>query len=182
MLWRPEIFSGTVIVGPAPDGFDSVGRHPLPLPEPLGTEHVGGDDHSAVLDDPAGLHYLSLSGSGDAKWQVVILPLDETAELRLEAIGRFLRRLRGRSGGPLSAGLQLTPQRRTRLIQLLHALDFRLAGASPRDIAAALLDPEEADLPAVEWKSSATRRKANRLISDALALMKGGYRKLLRGG
>jgi len=45
-----------------------------------------------------------------------------------------------------------------------------------------LIDAENAALPALEWKSSATRRKANRLIHDSVALMNGGYKRLLRGG
>jgi len=32
-----------------------------------------------------------------------------------------------------------------------------------------------------EWKSSAERRRTQRLIDEALALMNGGYRTLLRG-
>ncbi|MDD3799486.1 MAG: DUF2285 domain-containing protein [Novosphingobium sp.] len=32
-----------------------------------------------------------------------------------------------------------------------------------------------------EWKSSAERRRTQRLIDEALALMDGGYRALLRG-
>ena len=32
-----------------------------------------------------------------------------------------------------------------------------------------------------EWKSSAERRRTQRLIDEALALMNGGYRALLRG-
>jgi hypothetical protein len=112
----------------------------------------------------------------------VILLLDAAFDLRIEAVLRFARHLRGRPAGPLPRALDLTPQRRARLIQLLQALDLRLAGAGPREIAAALLDADAAALPAIEWKSSAIRRKANRLIKDALALMNGGYRKLLRGG
>jgi hypothetical protein len=97
-------------------------------------------------------------------------------------MNRFYRRLRGRPAGPLPQTLQLTALRRARLILLLHALDFRLAGARPREIAAALIDAREASLPALEWKSSAARRRTNRMIADALALMNGEYRKLLRGG
>ena len=32
-----------------------------------------------------------------------------------------------------------------------------------------------------EWKSSAERRRTQRLIDEAFALMRGGYRTLLRG-
>lgn len=119
---------------------------------------------------------------GAPRRPAIILPLDASLEIRLEVASRFVRRLQGGAAGPLPRALQLTVQRRTRLILLLHALDFRLGGAGPRDIAASLIDAEDAALPALEWKSSATRRKANRLIHDSIALMNGGYKRLLRGG
>lgn len=135
-----------------------------------------------ILGDSGGNHYFSLSEPDSQRSLAVLLPLDAIIDLRIEAVIRLVRRLRGRSAGPLPRTLDLTPQRRARLIQLLHALDFRLVGAGPREIATALLDAKAATLPAIEWKSSATRRKANRLIRDSQSLMNGGYRKLLRGG
>ncbi|OIR00574.1 hypothetical protein GALL_174470 [mine drainage metagenome] len=181
VFWRPEVFPGTVIVAPAPQGYDA--RKPLALAglAPLIPDRRDGLEHHNILADPDGDHYLWRPDGGSGRCLAVVLPLDDTADLRFEAIGRFLRRLRGRPGGPRPTGLQLTPMRRARLVQLLHALDYRLAGCGPRAIAAALVDKDAASLPAIEWKSSAARRKANRLIRDAQALMNGGYRKLLRG-
>lgn len=134
------------------------------------------------MDGPDGRHYLSLTGTSPPQGLAVLLPLDRDFDVRLEAAARLYRRLQGRSAGPTAPALALTAPRRNRLIQLLHALDYRLAGVRPRGIASALLDAEAATLPAVEWKSSALRRKANRLIGDAVTLMRGGYRDLLRGG
>jgi len=181
VFWRPEVFPGTVIVAPAPQGYEA--RKPLALPDilPFAADRQDGSEYHNILADPDGDHYLWRPDDNHSRCLAVVLPLDDTADLRLEAIGRFLRCLRGRSGGPLPTGLQLTPMRRARLIQLLHALDYRLTGAGPRVVAAALVDKDAATLPAIEWKSSAARRKANRLIRDAQALMNGGYRKLLRG-
>ena len=181
VFWRPEVFPGTVILAPAPDGFEDKSRFALSSVGPLAADRRDGSERHVVLADPDGDQYVWLSENDTGRGLAVVLPLDDLSDLRLEAIGRFLRRLRGRPGGPLPTGLQLTPMRRARLIQLLHALDFRLTGSGPREIAAALLDKDAARLPAIEWKSSAARRKANRLIRDALALMNGGYRKLLRG-
>lgn len=182
LLWRPEIAPATLILAPAPEGFDP--NIPLDVPALGGllADHQDGADRHIILADPQGDHRLWLHGANAANRPALIIPLDAAFELRVEVMWRFYRRLRGRPAGPLPRTLQLTPLRRARLILLLHALDYRLAGARPRDIAAALVDAEEASLPAIEWKSSAARRKANRLISDALALMNGGYRKLLRGG
>jgi hypothetical protein len=178
-VWCPEIAPGTVIFIPAPEGFDGV----IPLDLPFGTariaEYRNGEDCHLILADIEGPHRLWLHGIEALRRPAILLPLDAAFDLRVEAMERLYRRLRGRPAGPLPRALQLTAMRRARLILLLHTLDFRLAGASPREIAAALLDKEAAALPAIEWKSSATRRKANHLIHDAQALMNGGYRKLL---
>ena len=181
VFWRPEVFPGTVILASAPQGYDALNSLTLSDLEPFATDQRDRLGRHILLADPYGAQYLRLSENGSGHCLAVILPLDDASDLRFEAVGRFLRRLRGRSSGPLPTGLQLTPMRRSRLIQLLHALDFRLTGAGPREIAAALVDKDAAALPAIEWKSSAVRRKANRLIRDAQVLMNGGYRKLLRG-
>lgn len=103
-------------------------------------------------------------------------------ELRLDIALRLTRRLRGGRVKLLPATLRLTPLQRTRLIQLLHAFDVHDAGGGPRDVAAEVLSSDQAQLPSVEWKDSHARRKANRLIHDATALVERGYLKLLRGG
>ncbi|OBS50460.1 hypothetical protein A8B73_21470 [Methylosinus sp. 3S-1] len=138
-------------------------------------------DRQVVIGDARGEIHVWMNERAPSR-PAIILPLDASLEIRLEVASRFVRRLQGGAAGPLPRALQLTAQRRTRLILLLHALDFRLGGAGPRDIAASLIDAEDAELPALEWKSSATRRKANRLIHDSIALMNGGYKRLLRGG
>ena len=166
---------------PTPEGFDGLRPIDLSTLGPFAVDWRNTSGHHLVLADTGGDHYLWLAQTQTGRGLAAILPLDAAFDLRIEAMIRLYRRLRGRAAGPLFA-LGLTPQRRARLIQLLHALDFRLAGAGPRQIAATLLDARAATLPAIEWKSSATRRKANRLIRDAQGLMNGGYRKLLRGG
>lgn len=181
-LWRPEIAAATLILAPAPEGFDPNILIDPALSGGLSADHQDGADRYVILTDPQGDHPIWLHGAGAARRPSIILPLDAAFELRAAMMWRFYRRLRGRSAGPLPRGFQLTPLRRRRLILLLHTLDFRLAGAGLRDITAALIDARDARLPAIEWKSSASRRKATRLVRDSLALMNGDYRKLLRGG
>jgi len=77
--------------------------------------------------------------------------------------------------------LQLTPFQRTHLVLLLLAHDVHEAGGGPRDVATEVIRSMQAILPSTEWKDSAARRRANRLIHDALALVNGGYLRLLRG-
>jgi len=135
-----------------------------------------------VVSDASGNLHIWLQDADATRRPALILPLDGMSELRLDIALRLYRRLRGRQTGLLPRGLQLTPMQRARLILLLHAFDFHDAGGGPRDVAAALIDAKEAALPAIEWKSSGVRRKANRLIRDSVALVNGGYLKLLRGG
>lgn len=181
-LWLPEIAPATLILAPAPDGFDVGFPFDPASSGGLSADRRDGADRYVILGDPQGDHLIWLHGADAARRPSVVLPLDAAFELRAAMMWRFYRRLRGRAAGPLPRALQLTPLQRVRLILLLHALDFRLAGAGLRDITAALIDAREAMLPAIEWKSSAARRRATRLIRDSLALMNGDYRKLLRGG
>jgi hypothetical protein len=177
----PEIAPATLILAPAPEGFDPNILIASALSNGLSADRQDGADRYVILADPQGDHPIWLRGADAVLRPSVILPLDAAFELRAAMMWRFYRRLCGRPAGPLPRSFQLTPLRRRRLILLLHTLDFRLAGAGLRDITAALIDAREAMLPAIEWKSSAARRKASRLVQDSLALMHGGYRKLLRG-
>ena len=56
-----------------------------------------------------------------------------------------------------------------------------IEGASRREIAAVLLDSSARTIPAIEWKNAALRKKVNRVVASAIALMNGGYLTLLRG-
>ena len=108
------------------------------------------------------------------------MPLDGAFELRLDALRRLARRRAGRATH--SAGeTALTPLQRQRLVQLLKAHDIHEAGGGPRDIAAIVGRTGQARLPAVEWKDSAARRLANRLLREAIGLVGGGYLTLLAG-
>jgi hypothetical protein len=112
----------------------------------------------------------------------VILPLDAAFALRLDVALRLFRRTKGQPVLLLPLPLRLTPQHRVRLIQLLHAFDVYGDGGDARAVAKEVLRSDQASLPSTEWKDSAARRKAMRLIKDATDLVKHGYLKLLRGG
>uniref|UniRef100_UPI00053F1A81 DNA -binding domain-containing protein n=1 Tax=Sphingomonas sp. Ant H11 TaxID=1564113 RepID=UPI00053F1A81 len=79
-----------------------------------------------------------------------------------------------------------TAFQRRRLDLLLDILDMLLTPPSaPRptshEIARRLIYPGMTIGRGMEWKSSTERRRTQRLINEALALMHGGYRALLRG-
>jgi len=107
---------------------------------------------------------------------VVILPLDTLFELRANAALRFWLALDGRPPGDRQH--DLPPQTRDRHVLVLRALDAKLAGASYRVIAEALLGFRGRSKN--DWEVSPLKNRARRLVADGLAYMRGGYRELLR--
>lgn len=99
--------------------------------------------------------------------------------LRLVGLSRLKRRLDGEPAGALPAAWQITARLRNRLLRMIRALDGHLEGASYRDIALCLYGTEA--VGRFPWKTSSVRGQTIRLVKDAMAMMNGGYRSLLRG-
>jgi hypothetical protein len=104
------------------------------------------------------------------------LPFDEVFEARVHAARRLWRALNGRAAGP--AFHELSPQRRGRLALALRALDARVEGSTYRTIAGVLFGADR--IPERAWKTHDLRNRAIRLVQSGFALMRGGYRELLR--
>ncbi|WP_265441227.1 DUF2285 domain-containing protein [Bradyrhizobium sp. SEMIA] len=106
------------------------------------------------------------------------LPFDGDFDARAYAARRLWRAMNGRAPGP--AFHQLSKQRRERLSAAIRALDAHSAGASYRVIAETLFGKKR--VPDRAWKTHDLRNRTIRLLQSGLALMRGGYRKLLRPG
>ncbi|MGY3530720.1 DUF2285 domain-containing protein [Bradyrhizobium sp. USDA 4452] len=106
------------------------------------------------------------------------LPLDGDFDARAYAARRLWRVMNGRAPGP--SFHQLSKQRRERLSAAIRALDAHSAGGSYRVIAEALFGKKH--IPDRAWKTHDLRNRTIRLVQGGLALMRGGYRKLLRPG
>jgi hypothetical protein len=104
------------------------------------------------------------------------LPFDENFEIRAHAARRLWRALNGGPTGP--ASYELSPQRRQRLSLTLRALDGRIEGNSYRAIAEGLFGTNR--IPDRAWKTHDLRNRTIRLVQSGFALMRGGYRALLR--
>ncbi|WP_415026661.1 DUF2285 domain-containing protein [Bradyrhizobium sp.] len=104
------------------------------------------------------------------------LPFDGDFDERAYAARRLWRAMNGRAPGP--AFHQLSKQRRERLSAAIRALDAHSAGGSYRIIAEALFGKRR--IPDRAWKTHDLRNRTIRLVQSGLALMRGGYRKLLR--
>ncbi|WP_346657230.1 DUF2285 domain-containing protein [Bradyrhizobium sp. BRP20] len=106
------------------------------------------------------------------------LPFDGDFDARAYAARRLWRAISGRAPGP--GFHQLSKQRRERLRAAIRALDAHGAGASYRVIAEVLFGKKR--VPDRAWKTHDLRNRTIRLVQAGLALMRGGYRKLLRPG
>lgn len=104
------------------------------------------------------------------------LPFDDNFDARACAARRLWRGLNDRAAGP--AFQELTPQRRQRLILALRALDARTEGNSYRVIAQGLFGAQR--VPERAWKTHDLRNRTIRLVQRGYALMRSGYRELLR--
>lgn len=133
-----------------------------------------GNHFSHDLSNGQHLHVLRLAGVEADQPLAAIIPLDLDGFDRIEAAIRFLKALHGRAVPP---DTRLTSQQLRRARQMLQAVDGHMNGASHRNIALAIYGAEDiADEP---WKSSSRRFATMDLIKDGLAMIEGGYRKLL---
>jgi len=112
---------------------------------------------------------------GGADPTAVLLPFDGLFEVRVAAALRLWRALNGQRPGTNPAAL--SEGRRNRLILALRALDGRLDGATHRAIAAALFGANA--IPERDWISHELRDRTARLVRLGVAMMNGGYRRLL---
>ena len=180
MIWRPELSAVTVILDAAPQGYGgAVSVYPHALGALL-VDQAAVNGRHLVVADPDGSHWLWLRDPTPGKPLAAVVPLDRDFVTRMVSLLRFQRRLLGKTAGPPPRGWPLSAYRLARLDLMLRALDLRQAGASYREIAAALGREGDAQLSATEWKVSAGRSFVIRLVRDATAMMNGDYRKLLR--
>ena len=104
------------------------------------------------------------------------LPFDANFDIRLLAANRFWSAIEGRRLG--RPPLALPHHRRRRFILRVRALDAWLAGNSYREIAEGLFGKER--VLGRSWKDNDLRSLTIRLVQSGIALMRGGYRALLR--
>jgi hypothetical protein len=109
---------------------------------------------------------------------------DGLVDLRRAAAGR-LDSWRGGATGRAPAGFLPTAYQAHRLGTMLAILDLMQGpeggGVTSHDVARRIIYPGLSVGRGAEWKSSSERRRTQRLIEEARALMQGGYRALLAG-
>lgn len=177
VFWRPEALPTVVPLATAP--FTTT--HPLDT-RALGdvfAERVGADARHVIVRSTGGDDLrLWLADPADQPLAVV-LPLDDDLPMRAAAAVQLWARLMGQGAVAEPDSMSLTRQRRDRLMLTLRALDGHLDRASYREIAQALFGNDWVEREA--WKTSSLRDRTIRLVKNGAALMRAGYRKLLRG-
>lgn len=128
--------------------------------------YVGAVEHRVWLKEPPtiGANYAAE------------VPFDGDFDARAYAARRLWRAMNGRTPGP--AFHELSKQRRERLSAAIRALDARNSGGTYRSVAEALFGKKR--VPDRAWKTHDLRNRTIRLVQGGLALMRGGYRELLR--
>jgi hypothetical protein len=178
VLWRPELSPLSVVLVPAPDAFNIPRRLDADNPFPA-FDHPGSDGNHVVLMEGESAHRLWPRDVGLGARVAALVPLDDNIALRIAGLQRFHRRLAGLPPGPLPQTWAITARLRIRLLLMLRALDAHLARASYREIAQTLYGPDA--VARYPWKTSSIRGQTIRLVKEAIAIMEGEYRKLLRG-
>lgn len=108
----------------------------------------------------------------------VVLPFDGDFAQRLRAADSFWRACTGRP--TVSPTPAIVGQKRKRIVLMLRAFDGHAAGESYRRIAEGLYGLTRLD--GESWKTHDLRSKVIRLVRGGIALVKRGYRALLRLG
>lgn len=142
--------------------------------------------HHMVLSDGQMLHRLCLLTGQHERPLAFVIPCDQLASVRLSASAVL-------NGGPVDrgsgepAGLSMpTEFQRQRLELLCDILDLAVIPDGVRltshELACQRIYPGMTIGRGAEWKSSSQRRRTQRLIGEARAMMNSGYRALLAGG
>ena len=177
IFWAPEALSTVLSLrqfGAASDG----GQYSLDWTRlAAGEFRQGPDGWHGILPLAGAIHrlYLPVIPAKGAPLSIE-LPLDANSDMRLQAAHRFWCAIDGRRLGP--SPLALPSERRRRLVLMMRALDGWLAGYSYREIAEGLFGSER--VRSRSWKDHDLRSQIIRLVKSGIALMRGGYRALLR--
>ncbi|RXH41608.1 hypothetical protein XH94_08190 [Bradyrhizobium zhanjiangense] len=178
MFWAPEVLAAVVPVKVASTADLVSASQPL-LDLAAGQVRRAVDGWHAVLRIGAVDHRVwSKDAPVPGASYAADLPFDDDFDARAYAARRLWRAMNGRVPGP--AFHTLSKQRRERLSAAIRALDAHSAGGSYRVIAEALFGKKR--IPDRAWKTHDLRNRTIRLVQGGLALMRGGYGKLLRPG
>lgn len=176
--------SATVILATAPAGVAACATLDLAHWPAILADRMLSDGRHLVLRDFGGLHHLWIHDPRPGLPLAYVIPNDAAVGERTAATARFDRRRSGLPARRCPGTSHPTHFQARRLTLLLAVLDALLnVGDRPNthEIASQLIYSHMTIGRGAEWKSSSERRRTQRVIDEALAMMNGGYRTLLRG-
>jgi hypothetical protein len=175
VVWDPEANFKVVLLATAPEGHGGLSFTPDKWVGNIARRDAGDGTHIIIITERGSRHQLQLIPPiSDGVALAAIIPLDGSAQHRAEATLQFWQHA-------ISTRRQVSrtrSRRLDRLVPTLRALDGHLAGASYRKIAEGMFGPSESAPDT--WKTSSSRDRVIRLVRAGVALMKGGYRSLLK--
>ena len=176
IFWAPEALSTVLSLrAVAPSGETK--QYNLDLNRVPGCEfRQAPDGWHGILPLGGAIHRVCLPGIPDRGTRFAVeLVFDGNYKIRSQAAHRLMAAIEGRRLG--TAPITLPRQRRRDLILAIRALDAWLEGNHYREIAEGLFGKER--VIGRSWRSSELRSRIIRLVRNALAMMRGGYRALL---
>lgn len=108
-----------------------------------------------------------------------VIPRDQNFLWRIRNVMRLHRLLDGLPSGQWPRAQRLTRFQRHQASLMLRAWDGVESGASRRQVAAVLLNPDVASMRAIDWKNAPERRRLARILKAARETIDGGYLRWL---
>lgn len=171
MVWSPSVDPAIIFLTRRPGFLPSV---QTALADRYAAERNGPEGSYTNLPD-CGLQVLFLPGTSPNDQLAAVIPIDDDLLDRIDAIARFSRAWLKR---PLLRDTRMTVDQRRRFRLRLRAADGRINGATYRDIAIAIYGAARVD--SEPWKTSSLRDAAIAFVEAGMALIDGGYLRLLR--
>lgn len=171
MVWSPSHNPALIALTHRPDFLPSARNT---LTNRFGAEHKGPEGAYAALPDHD-LHILFLPGASPKDQLAAVIPIDDDILDRIDALARLSRASLER---PPLRDTRMTADQRRRFRMRLRAADGRMNGATYREIAVAIYGA--ARVESDPWKTSPLRDAVIGFVEAGMALIGGGYLKLLR--
>ena len=183
-IWRASDAPSVIIVQDTAADFDDASIHSMLRHFEFLHDISTSDGRHLVLGYQQRRHRILIKSPTSSLSGYLVAP-DPWVRMRLDAIKAFDERTRPRRHATPNDTLKPSYYLKCRLTVLLKILDaMQLPGgriATTREIAKKTVYPNSTFGRAAEWKTSSQRRQTQRLITEARALVDGGYRFLLKG-
>jgi hypothetical protein len=181
-LWTPDLCPFVAILEPVPQGFAGPALADLIAGRRLLADRTFASGRHLVFGDGAALHRIWLRCPEPGLPLAALIPCDAYGELRWRASSAVIER--NGAATPAGGGVAMPTAFQAWRLNLLLAILDAGDGSGPvssHEVARQVVYPHLAIGRGAEWKTAPERRRTQRLIKEAHAMMAGGYRALLCG-